>query len=67
MSDEINRDRRRFFGSAAMTLAAAQLSLSTTAAAETAKPIKAGAAAVKPGTNTSLDRKSTRLNSSHSS
>ena len=54
MSDEINRDRRRFFGSAAMTLAAAQLSLSTTAAAETAKPIKAGAAAVKPGTNTSF-------------
>ena len=54
MSDEINRDRRRFFGSAAMTLAAAQLSLSTTASAETAKPIKAGAAAVKPGTNTSF-------------
>lgn len=54
MSDEINRDRRRFFGSAAMTLAAAQLSLSTTAAAETTKPIKAGATAVKPGTNTSF-------------
>ncbi|HEX9211080.1 MAG TPA: alpha/beta hydrolase [Bradyrhizobium sp.] len=54
MSDEIDRDRRRFFGSAAMTLAAAQLSLSTTAAAETTKPIKAGATAVKPGTNTSF-------------
>ena len=54
MSDEINRDRRRFFGSAAMTLAAAQLSLSTTATAETAKPIKAGATTVKPGTNTSF-------------
>ncbi len=34
MSDEINRDRRHFFGSAAMTLAAAQLSLTTTAEAQ---------------------------------
>ncbi|MET4385477.1 pimeloyl-ACP methyl ester carboxylesterase [Bradyrhizobium sp. F1.4.3] len=54
MSDGINRDRRRFFGSAAMTLAAAQLSLSTMAAAETVKPTKAGASTVKPGTNTSF-------------
>lgn len=54
MSDEINRDRRRFFGSAAMTLAAAQLSLSTTAAAEAAKPAKAGTTAIRPGSNTSF-------------
>ncbi|SDH89517.1 Pimeloyl-ACP methyl ester carboxylesterase [Bradyrhizobium sp. Rc2d] len=53
MSDEINRGRRRFFSSAVMTLAAAQLSLSATAAAETGKPIKSGAA-VKPGSNTSF-------------
>jgi pimeloyl-ACP methyl ester carboxylesterase len=54
MSDEINRDRRRFFGSAAMTLTAAQLSLSATAMAQTAKPAKSSATAVKPGTNTSF-------------
>lgn len=53
MSDEINRDRRRFFGSAVMTLAAAQLSLGSTAAAETGKPAKSNTT-VKPGTNTSF-------------
>ncbi|UPK38326.1 alpha/beta hydrolase [Bradyrhizobium sp. 186] len=53
MSDNINRERRRFFGSAAMTLAAAQLSLSATAAAETAKPVRS-ASAIKPRTNTSF-------------
>jgi len=51
MSDQINHDRRRFFGSAAMTLAAAQLSLSAAAAANAAKPAKAAAAVVKSGAN----------------
>jgi pimeloyl-ACP methyl ester carboxylesterase len=50
MSDTINRERRRFLGSAAMTLAAAQLSLSATAAAKPAK----SASAIKPGANTSF-------------
>ncbi|OKO70749.1 alpha/beta hydrolase [Bradyrhizobium sp. AS23.2] len=50
MSDNINRDRRHFFAGAAMTLAAAQLSLSTTAAAKPAK----SATAIKPGVNTSF-------------
>lgn len=53
MSDNINRERRRFFGSAAMTLAAAQLSLSATAAAEAAKPVRS-ASAIKPRTDTSF-------------
>ncbi|TYO67012.1 alpha/beta hydrolase [Bradyrhizobium hipponense] len=53
MSDNINHERRRFFGSAAMTLAAAQLSLGATAAAETAQPAKS-ANAIKPGTNASF-------------
>jgi pimeloyl-ACP methyl ester carboxylesterase len=45
MSDNINRERRRFFGGAAMTFAAAQLSLTAVAAAKPAKfagPIKTG-------------------------
>ncbi|BAL75227.1 alpha/beta fold hydrolase [Bradyrhizobium cosmicum] len=50
MSDTVNRERRRFFGRAAMTLAAAQLSLNATAAAKPAK----NAAIVKPGANTSF-------------
>ncbi|UPK30988.1 alpha/beta fold hydrolase [Bradyrhizobium sp. 195] len=50
MSDNINRERRRFFGGAAMTLAAAQFSLT---AAAVAKPAKS-AAPIKTGTNTSF-------------
>src|SRR4051812_29000273 len=51
MSQEIKVDRRRFFGTAAGTLAAAQLFLTGTAAAQAgnAKP----ATAIKPGTPTS--------------
>ncbi|WIW44482.1 alpha/beta hydrolase [Bradyrhizobium sp. 62B] len=51
MSDNINRERRRFFGGAAMTLAAAQLSLSAKAAA---KPAKSAGPSVKTGSNTSF-------------
>jgi pimeloyl-ACP methyl ester carboxylesterase len=54
MSDEINYDRRRFFGGAAMTFAAAQLSLSAAAEAQTALPKKSGTAAVKGGSKTSF-------------
>jgi hypothetical protein len=52
MSQEINLDRRRFFGAAAGTLAAAQLLLAGSAGAQPgdAKP----ATAVKPGTHTSF-------------
>ena len=53
MSDEINHDRRRFFGRAAMTLAAAQFTLG--AAAETQTTRKAlDTRAFRPGTNTSF-------------
>jgi len=51
MFEHIDHDRRRFFGTAAMSIAAAQLVLSGLANAQsgTATP-----AAVKPGTNTSF-------------
>src|SRR5258708_8601121 len=54
MSDEINHDRRHFFGRAAVTLAAAQLSLSGTAAAQTAGQRKLNMAGFKVGANTSF-------------
>ena len=54
MSDEINDDRRCFFGGAAMTFAAAQLSLSAAAEAQTALPKKSGTTAVKGGGKTSF-------------
>jgi pimeloyl-ACP methyl ester carboxylesterase len=53
MSDQINRDRRNFFGGAAMTLAAAQFSLTAAAAAAQTRPAKHDAA-IKPGANTSF-------------
>jgi pimeloyl-ACP methyl ester carboxylesterase len=51
-SEQINLQRRRFFGTAAMTVAAAQFIMTGSAAAQTGtdKP----AAAIKPGTNTSF-------------
>jgi pimeloyl-ACP methyl ester carboxylesterase len=50
MSDHINHDRRRFFGAAAMTIAAAQFGIISSAEAQAAKD----ATAIKPGTNTSF-------------
>jgi pimeloyl-ACP methyl ester carboxylesterase len=47
--NDINQDRRQFFGTAAMTLAAAQFALSGSAQAKTAELPK-----VKPGTHTSF-------------
>jgi pimeloyl-ACP methyl ester carboxylesterase len=54
MSEPINHDRRRFFGSAAMTLAAAQLFLGGSAVAQPGKTEAADLPDIKPGTNTSL-------------
>jgi pimeloyl-ACP methyl ester carboxylesterase len=50
MSEHINHDRRRLFGAAAMTVAAAQFGMIGSAQAQSAKD----AAAIKPGTNTSF-------------
>jgi pimeloyl-ACP methyl ester carboxylesterase len=52
MSEPINHHRRRFFGSAAMTLAAAHLFLGGSAAAQPAKTKAADLPDIKPGTNT---------------
>ena len=54
MSDEINHERRRFFGSAAMTLAAAQFALSGAEAAQPANARSASLRAIQPGTNISF-------------
>src|SRR3984893_8337499 len=54
MSEPINHHRRRFLGIAAMTLAAAQLVLNGSAAAQPSKAKPAGKRTVKPGTNTSF-------------
>lgn len=49
--DEINQDRRRFFGGAAMAVAATQLGMIGSAAAQR---MEAKVPAIKPGTNTSF-------------
>src|SRR5262245_55669126 len=51
MSEAINRDRRRFFGAVALTIAAARLGLIGPASAQ---PQTKNLPAIKPGTNTSL-------------
>ena len=51
IADEINQDRRRFFGSAAMAVAASQLGMIGPAAAQR---MEAKVPAIKPGTNTSF-------------
>ena len=55
MSEEINRDRRRFLTAAATTLAAAQLAVKGSANAQSTKPKPTTVPAIKPGTNTSFD------------
>jgi pimeloyl-ACP methyl ester carboxylesterase len=52
--EEINRDRRRFFGTAAMTIAATQFALSGSAVAQPSKAKSAEMSRIKPGTHTSL-------------
>src|SRR5258706_15727319 len=54
MSEQINRDRRRFFGTAAMTIAAAQFALSGSADAQSGKVKPADLPRIKPGTHTSF-------------
>jgi len=54
MSDEINLQRRRFFGTAAMTIAMAQLSLAGAAAAQPGEVKPVALPRIKPGTNTSF-------------
>lgn len=53
-SEEINQPRRRFFGTAALTIAAAQLALSSFAEAQPSKAKLAGVRTIKPGTNMSF-------------
>jgi pimeloyl-ACP methyl ester carboxylesterase len=53
MSEAINRGRRRFFGTAAVTIAAAQLGMIGTAFAQSATKA-AAVPPIKPGTNTTL-------------
>jgi pimeloyl-ACP methyl ester carboxylesterase len=54
MSKEIDRDRRRFFGAAAMTIAAAQLGMISSADAQSSKPKSTRLSAVKQGRHTSF-------------
>jgi pimeloyl-ACP methyl ester carboxylesterase len=54
MSDDINRDRRRFVGAAAMTIATAQLVPSGSAAAQAAKSKPAELPKIRPGAHTSF-------------
>ena len=51
ITEEINQDRRRFFGTAAMTIAATQFGMIGSAAAQR---MEAKMPAIKPGTNTSF-------------
>jgi pimeloyl-ACP methyl ester carboxylesterase len=53
MPEQIDLDRRRFFGTAAMSIAAAQFMLSGPAHAQSSAA-KTDIAAIKPGTNTSF-------------
>jgi pimeloyl-ACP methyl ester carboxylesterase len=54
MAENISCDRRRFLGTAAMTLAAARLGLMGVAAAQAGTPTPAELPAIKPGTHTSF-------------
>ena len=54
MSNEINHERRRFFGAAAMTIAAAQFGLNVSAEAQQERRKTPDARGFKPGTNTTF-------------
>jgi pimeloyl-ACP methyl ester carboxylesterase len=54
MSEKINHQRRRFLGTAAMTIATTQLGLFGSAIAQSGKTKPAVLAMMKPGTNTSF-------------
>jgi hypothetical protein len=55
--EEVNHDRRRFFGTAAMTMVAAQLGVFGLADAQAGKAKSPGAPTVGPGTNTGDHRR----------
>jgi pimeloyl-ACP methyl ester carboxylesterase len=52
--EEVDEPRRRFLGAAAVTVAAAHLGMTGTAAAQSARPQPARLPTIKPGTNTSF-------------
>ena len=54
MSEEINLDRRRFFGAAVMTIAATRFGMIASAMAQTSKAKPAVVSGIKPGTHTSF-------------
>src|SRR6204780_4248376 len=54
MTEEIDQRRRRLFGTAAMSIAVAQLGLLGSAAAQSGKTTASKVPALKPGTNTSF-------------
>jgi pimeloyl-ACP methyl ester carboxylesterase len=54
MSEDINRDRRRFLGAAAMTAAFARLGMSGSAQVQAGGTTPADPPAIKPGTHTSF-------------
>jgi pimeloyl-ACP methyl ester carboxylesterase len=54
MSGVINHDRRRFIGTVAKTIAAAQFGIVGSADAQSSKPKPADLPSIKPGTNTSF-------------
>jgi pimeloyl-ACP methyl ester carboxylesterase len=54
MSEEIRYDRRRFLGTAAVTIAAAQLGMIGSATAQSSQTKPADLPQIKPGTNTSF-------------
>ena len=54
MAEEINHDRRRFLRTAAMTIAAAQLGMTGSAAAQSSRANPASVPTIKPGTNKSF-------------
>ncbi|HEX9586793.1 MAG TPA: hypothetical protein VGA15_03510 [Bradyrhizobium sp.] len=54
MSEELNHHRRRFLGTAVMTIAAAELVMIGSADAQSSKINLADATTIKPGTNTSF-------------
>jgi hypothetical protein len=54
MSEEINHDRRRFLGTAVMTIAAAELVMISSADAQSSRITPADATTIKPGTNKSF-------------
>jgi pimeloyl-ACP methyl ester carboxylesterase len=53
-SEAIDHNRRRFFGTAAMTLAAAQFGMASSVKAQSGTATSTAVPAIKPGTNTSF-------------